>query len=67
MLTKVKLSKVNNVLTNNIYADIYFLSEENFGDITKLYEEVSNSMDNKNWLKNRDYDSLKKPLIMVDL
>ena len=62
MLTKVKLSKVNNVLTNNIYADIYFLSEENFGDITKLYEEVSNSMDNKNWLKNRDYDSLKKTI-----
>ncbi len=62
MLTKVKLSKVNNVLTNNIYANICFLSEENFGDISKLYEEVSNSMDNKNWLKNRDYDSLKKTI-----
>ncbi|MEG2788993.1 MAG: hypothetical protein RR942_14360 [Romboutsia sp.] len=60
MLTKVKLSKVNNVLTNNIYANICFLSEENFGDITTLYNEVSNSMDNKNWLKNRNYDALKK-------
>ena len=60
MLTKVKLSKVNNVLTNNIYANFRFLSEENFGDISKLYEEVSNSMDNKNWLKNRDHSSLKK-------
>lgn len=62
MLTKVKLSKVNNVLTNNIYANICFLSEENFGDIIKLYEEVSNSMDNKNWLKNRNYDTLKKTI-----
>ena len=60
MLTKMKLSKVNNVLTNNIYANFRFLSEENFGDISKLYEEVSNSMDNKNWLKNRDHSSLKK-------
>jgi hypothetical protein len=62
LLTKVKLSKVNNVLTNNIYANICFLSEENFGDILKLYEEVSNSMDNKNWLKNRNHDSFKKTL-----
>lgn len=62
MLIKVKLSKVNNVLTNNIYANICFLSEENFGDIIKLYEEVSNSMDNKNWLKNRNYDTLKKTI-----
>lgn len=60
MLTKMKLSKVNNVLTNNIYANFRFLSEENFGDVSKLYEEVSNSMDNKNWLKNRDHAALKK-------
>lgn len=62
MLKKIKLSKVNNVLTNNIYADICILSEENFGDIIKLYEYVSNSMDNKNWLKGRNYDSLKKTI-----
>ena len=62
MLTKVKLSKVNNVLTNNIYANFQFLSEENFGDISKLYEKVSNSMVNKHWLKNRTYDSLKETL-----
>lgn len=60
MLTKMKLSKVNNVLTNNIYANFRFLSEENFGDVSKLYEEVSNSMDNKNWLKSRDHTGLKK-------
>lgn len=62
MLKKIKLSKVNNVLTNNIYADICILSEENFGDVIKLYEDVSNSMDNKNWLKSRNYDSLKKTI-----
>lgn len=62
MLTKMKLSKVNNVLTNNIYANFRFLNEENFGDISKLYEEVSNSMDNKNWLKNRNHSSLKKTI-----
>ncbi|WP_261813627.1 hypothetical protein [Paraclostridium bifermentans] len=56
----MKLSKVNNVLTNNIYANFRFLSEENFGDVSKLYEEVSNSMDNKNWLKSRDHAGLKK-------
>ena len=43
-----------------IYANFRFLSEENFGDVSKLYEEVSNSMDNKNWLKSRDHAGLKK-------
>ena len=60
MLTKMKLSKVNNVLTNNLYANFRFLSEENFGDVAKLYEDVSNSMNNKNWLKNRDFAALKE-------
>lgn len=62
MLKKVKLSKVNGILTNNIYADFHFLTEENFNDIIDLYNVVTNNMDNKNWLKIRDIESLQKTI-----
>lgn len=62
MIKKVKLSKVNGILTNNIYADFHFLSEENFADIMNLYNIVSDSMDNKSWLKVRDFQTLQKTL-----
>lgn len=62
MLKKVKLSKVNGILTNNIYADFHFLSEENFADIMKLYNIVCDSMDNKSWLKVRDFQTLQKTI-----
>lgn len=62
MIKKVKLSKVNGVLTNNIYADFHFLNEENFADIINLYNIVSSSMDNKSWIKVRDFKDLQKTL-----
>ncbi|MGL5712768.1 MAG: GNAT family N-acetyltransferase [Paraclostridium sp.] len=62
MIKQVKLSKVNGVLTNNLYADFHFLNEENFSDVLKLYNIVVDSMDNKNWLKIRDFKSLQKTL-----
>ncbi len=62
MIKKVKLSKVNGILTNSIYADFHFLNEENFADIMNLYDIVSSAMDNKGWLKVRDFKSLQKTI-----
>jgi hypothetical protein len=62
LLRKVKLSKVNGIPTNNIYADFHFLSEENFADIISLYDIVTSNMDNKNWLKVRTFENLQKTL-----
>ena len=62
MLRKVKLSKINGIPTNNIYADFHFLSEENFADIISLYDIVTSNMDNKNWLKVRTFENLQKTI-----
>lgn len=62
MITKVLLSKVNGVPTNNVYADIRYINEENFDDIIKLYNIVNDGLDGKSWLKFRDHDYLQEIL-----
>ena len=62
LINKVKLSKFNGELCENLYADVCFIEENNFKDITNLYNKVYNSLENKNWLKFRDEVYLKKVL-----
>lgn len=62
LINKVKLSKFNGELCENLYADVCFIEENNFKDITNLYNKVYNSLENKNWLKFRDEVYLKEVL-----
>lgn len=59
LIKKVKLSKFNGELCENLYADVCFITEANFNDITNLYNRVSVTLDNKNWLRFRDSLQLK--------
>lgn len=45
-----------------MYADICFIEETNFSDITNLYNRVYDTLENKNWLKFRDELYLKEVL-----
>ncbi|HSQ90085.1 hypothetical protein [Romboutsia sp.] len=54
MIKKVKLSKFNGELCENLYADVCYITASKFDDITNLYNRVNEAMDNKNWLKFRD-------------
>lgn len=62
LINKVKLSKFNGELCENLYADICFIEETNFSDITNLYNRVYDTLENKNWLKFRDELYLKEVL-----
>ena len=62
MITKVLLSKINGIPTNNVYADIRYINEENFDDIIKLYNIVNEDLDGKSWLKFRGHDYLHEIL-----
>ena len=62
LINKVKLSKFNGELCENLYADICFIEETNFNDITNLYNRVYDTLENKNWLKFRDELYLKEVL-----
>ena len=54
LIKKVKLSKFNGELCENLYADVCYITASKFDDITNLYNRVNEAMDNKNWLKFRD-------------
>lgn len=54
LIEKVKLSKFNGELCENLYADVCYITASKFDDITNLYNRVNEAMDNKNWLKFRD-------------
>lgn len=62
LINKVKLSKFNGELCENLYADIKFIEESNFSDISNLYNKVYSTLENKNWLKFRDELYLKEVL-----
>lgn len=62
MIKKVKLSKFNGNLCENLYGDIQFITEDKFNDVMDLFERVNNALDNKNWLKFRDAIYLKNVL-----
>ena len=62
LINKVKLSKFNGELCENLHADICFIEETNFIDITNLYNRVYDTLENKNWLKFRDELYLKEVL-----
>ena len=62
LINKVKLSKFNGELCENLYADVCFIEEANFSDITNLYNRVYDTLENKNWLKFRDELYLKEVL-----
>lgn len=55
LIKTVKLSKFNGELCENLYADVRFIDSTRFDDITNLYNKVNDSMENKNWLKFRDF------------
>ena len=54
LIKRLKLSKFNGELCENLFADIRFITKDMFEDVTSLYKRVSDSMENKNWLKYRD-------------
>ena len=54
LIKRLKLSKFNGELCENLFADIRFITKDMFEDVTSLYNRVSDSMENKNWLKYRD-------------
>lgn len=54
LIKKVKLSKFNGELCENLYTDVCYITSPKFEDITNLYNRVNDGMDNKNWLKFRD-------------
>ncbi|CEH34875.1 hypothetical protein SDC9_135048 [bioreactor metagenome] len=54
LIKKVKLSKFNGELCENLYADVCYITASKFEDITNLYNRVNDAMENKNWLKFRD-------------
>ena len=54
LIKTVKLSKFNGEPCENLFADICFITKDKFEDVTNLYNKVSESMQNKNWLKHRD-------------
>lgn len=54
MIKRVKLSKFNGELCENLYADVCYITAANFNDVANLYNRVSDALDNKNWLKSRD-------------
>ncbi|MGL6106467.1 GNAT family N-acetyltransferase [Romboutsia sp.] len=62
MIKTVKLSKFNGELCENLYTDVRFITPTSFDDITNLYNRVNSSMDNKNWLKFRDFTYLMNVL-----
>jgi len=54
LIKRLKLSKFNGELCENLFADIRFITKDMFEDVTSLYKRVIDSMENKNWLKYRD-------------
>lgn len=54
LIKKVKLSKFNGELCENLYVDVHYITSSKFDDITSLYNKVNDALDNKNWLKFRD-------------
>lgn len=54
LIKTVKLSKFNGEPCENLFTDIRFITKDRFEDVTNLYNKVSESMQNKNWLKHRD-------------
>lgn len=54
MIKTIKLSKFNGELCENLFTDVRFITKDKFEDVTNLYNRVSESMENKNWLKHRD-------------
>lgn len=54
LIKTVKLSKFNGELCENLFADVRFITPSMFEDVANLYNRVSESMENKNWLKQRD-------------
>ncbi len=55
----VKLAKFNGEFCENLYANVFVLDRSNFDDITNLFNRVSPSLAEKNWLKARDIDYLQ--------
>ena len=51
LIKKVKLSKFNGELCENLYVEVRYITSSKFDDITSLYNKVNDAMDNKNWLK----------------
>ena len=54
LIKTIQLSKFNGGLCENLFADLRFITPAMFDDITTLYNRVSETMVNKNWLKYRD-------------
>jgi len=54
LIKKVKLSKFNGELCENLYVKVRYITSSKFDDITSLYNKVNDALDNKNWLKFRD-------------
>lgn len=54
LIKKVKLSKFNGELCENLYVEVRYITSSKFDDITSLYNKVNDALDNKNWLKFRD-------------
>lgn len=54
LIKTVQLSKFNGEPCENLFTDVRLITPTMFDDITTLFNRVSHSMSNKNWLKHRD-------------
>lgn len=54
LIEKIKLSKFNGLVCENLYGDLCYITPDKFQDMMDLFKRVNESMDNKNWLKFRD-------------
>lgn len=59
MIKSVQLSKFNGNPYENLYGNICYITKDKFKDVINLFNEVNNSMENKNWLKSRDISYLE--------
>ena len=48
LIKRLKLSKFNGELCENLFADIRFITKDMFEDVTSQYNRVSDSIENKN-------------------
>ncbi len=58
MIKNVKLSKFNGEPCENLFATVRIIKPSDFCDVSKLFDKVSDSLSNKEWLKQRDENYL---------